>query len=123
MDVPCQRHGSHKLWDMPKRWIERMGTRTREAYCPEDHENADPVLFWTGSSWLPVPGRGVETAWCPDEGEEVPLGGVETETAEERKGQVTYALCPACGTRIARRNRWKYWEPLHVQRTEGNRRP
>lgn len=117
MDVPCEKHGSHKLWDMPKRWIERRGTRTREAYCPDDERNADPLLFWTGSSWLPVPGRGVRAAWCRDEGKEVPLEGAETVTEEERKGKVTYAVC-GCGAKLARRNRWKYWESLYPRPEE-----
>ncbi len=117
MDVPCARHGSHKLWDMPKRWIERMGIRTREAYCPDDERNTDPIICWTGSSWVPVPGREVVSAWCSSEGKEMLLEGVETESEEGRKGVMTYARCPSCGSRIARRNRWKYWEPLY-QRPE-----
>ncbi len=113
MDIPCERHGSHKLWDMPKRWIERMNIRTREAYCPDDEQNVDPLICWTGSSWVPVPGRGVSSAWCRQDSAEVQLDDVRTMPVEERKGTATYALCPKCESRIARRNRWKYWEPLY----------
>ncbi len=113
MDVPCERHGTHKLWDMPKRWVERENIRTREAYCPDDERNTDPILCWTGSSWGPVPGRGVTSAWCRKDGMEVLLDNIETNERKERKGTVVYAVCPKCGSEIAKRNRWKYWEPLY----------
>ncbi len=114
LDAPCEKHGSHKLWDMPKRWIERENIRTREAYCPDDERGNDPLLCWTGASWVLVPGRGVKSAWCRQEQKEALLEDVETVLEEERKGSVTYALCPSCGAKVARRNRWEYWEPLYA---------
>lgn len=118
MDVPCEKHGSHKLWEMPKRWVERMSIRTREAYCPNDELNTDPLICWTGSSWIPVPGRGITVVWCREEGKKVPLRDVETATEEVRRGTVIYALCPSCGDKVAKRNRWRYWEPIYRSPTE-----
>jgi hypothetical protein len=112
LDIPCEKHGSHKIWEMAKRWVERENIRTREAYCPEDDRYRDPIACWTGSTWILVPGRGVTSAWCREEGKEISLEDVETMSREERKGTVVYALCPSCGSHIAKRNRWKYWEPL-----------
>lgn len=115
LDIPCEVHGSHKLWDMPKRWIEREDIRTREAYCPDDDHNRDPLLCWTGASWIPVPGRGVKSAWCREEEREVSLANPQVASEEDRKGTVTYALCTSCRLKVARRNRWKYWEPLYAR--------
>lgn len=113
MEIACDRHGSHQLWEMPKRWVERENIRTKEVYCPDDERLADPLATWTGSSWIPLPGRGVSAAWCREEAKEVDLQGLETVTREERKGPVTYAVCPTCGSDVAWRNRWKYWQPLY----------
>lgn len=118
VDISCEEHGSHAIWEMAKRWVERDGIRTREAYCPEDDRYADPLATWTGSSWILLPGRGVTTAYCRGEAREVPLDEAETATREERKGEVTYALCPSCGTEVAKRNRWRYWEPLYLNPAE-----
>ncbi len=46
----------------------------------------------------------------------ISLEGTKTTVQEERKGPVTYALCPQCGAKVARRNRWKYWEPISAER-------
>ncbi|MFQ6012162.1 MAG: hypothetical protein ACE5LS_00740 [Thermoplasmata archaeon] len=121
MDIACDRHGSHHLWDMPKRWIEREDIRTKEVYCPDDERLADPLATWTGSAWILLPGRGVTSAWCREEGKEVSLEGLETVTRDGRKGEVTYLTCPSCGSEIAKRNRWKYWEPLYVNPAEAGR--
>lgn len=120
VDVACDAHDAHPIWEMAKRWVERDDIRTREAYCPEDEAFLDPLATWTGSSWILLPGRGVTTAWCRQEGKEVPLEDLETETRAERKGEVTYALCPSCGAEVAKRNRWRYWEPLYLKPEEAD---
>ncbi len=118
MDIPCDRHESHHLWDMPKRWVERDAIRTKEVYCPEDERMADPLATWTGSAWIPLPGRGVTSVWCREEGKEVSLEGLDATVREGRRGEVTVLVCPSCGSEIAKRNRWKYWEPLFLNPAE-----
>ncbi len=118
MDIACDRHGSHHLWDMPKRWVERESIRTKEVYCPEDERLADPLAAWTGSAWMLLPGRGVTSAWCREEGKEVLLEGLEPAVREGRRGEMTVLVCPSCESDIAKRNRWKYWEPLFLNPAE-----
>ncbi len=118
MDIACDRHGSHHVWDMPKRWVERESIRTKEVYCPEDERLADPLAAWTGSAWMLLPGRGVTSAWCREEGKEVLLEGLEPAVREGRRGEETVLVCPSCESDIAKRNRWKYWEPLFLNPAE-----
>lgn len=121
VDIPCEEHGAHAIWEMAKRWVERDDIRTREAYCPEDERFADPLATWTGSSWILLPGRGVTAAYCREEDRDVPIEDLEAREVEEQGRAVRYGICPSCGARIARRNRWRYWEPLYLNpaRAEG----
>lgn len=57
-------------------------------------------------------------AWCRDEKREVPLEEAKTEEEEGRKGPLLHALCPSCGARVARKNRWGYWEPRYAPRVD-----
>ncbi|MFQ5986152.1 MAG: hypothetical protein ACE5KQ_02190 [Thermoplasmata archaeon] len=101
--------------------MERGEIRTKEVYCPDDERLADPLAAWTGSTWIPLPGRGVTSAWCRKERRDVSLESLEAIVREGSRGEVTVVVCPSCGSEIARRNRWKYWEPFYLNPSEAAR--
>lgn len=118
MELPCPKHGSHPPWKMRKKWAEKSEhpaqptVRVREAFCPEDVHYGDPLGFWTGSRWVPIPGRFRTTAWCPWDGEAMATEVLEVREVSTPRGPAYHALCPRCGNAIAKVNRWGLREGL-----------
>ncbi len=118
VELPCGKHGSHPPWKMRKKWVEKAEHpslptgRVREAFCPEDVRYGEPLGFWTGAGWAPIPGKFKTTAWCPWDQQPVTTGSLEVREESTPKGQAYRALCPRCGHPIAKVNRWGFQEAL-----------
>ncbi len=121
VELPCPKHGSHPPYKMRKKWAEKAEMaelptiRTREAFCPDDIYYSDPLGWWTGHRWQPIPGRDTQKLWCPWNGIAFPAEQLQQVSMEGPKGRALYLQCPACQRPLGKVNRWGLKEPLYVE--------
>ncbi len=120
-ELPCPKHGSHQPFKMRKKWAERNElpdlptVRTREAFCPEDVYYSDPLGWWTGHRWLPIPGRDTQVLWCPWDRVSKTVDELPQEELEGPRGRARHLLCAKCRRPLGKVNRWGLREPLYKE--------